>query len=232
MKKAAFFLHYKNGFFEKNNIEKLKILNPSWDIYPIGFDNENLLADSLLVNCNKYPKNNHVMRGNRFNRNVNINWTQGDLLIYESYLHKPKYDLYFYIEYDTVFNCSIDKFFDTKIYPSAVDIQYPINPNRNYVKIYKKYCNKITDTDMCWFGPTSCILLDNKTLQYIYTEITSNIDKYTDMYSEIRLGTLIKQISTPKMIRPDAKKYISWNPNHILINKNIPYFYHPIKHEI
>ena len=58
--KVILFSHH---YFDNYIIEKIKNiehLNPSWDVIPIGFKEHTLLSNSLIVNDDKYPKNDNI----------------------------------------------------------------------------------------------------------------------------------------------------------------------------
>ena len=61
MKKSLiiFSHHYINEkIFDRFN--KVKILNPDWDVVSIGFENYNLLPNSLIIKKDIYPSNKDI----------------------------------------------------------------------------------------------------------------------------------------------------------------------------
>jgi len=56
---SILFLHYSNDNITMQNYELLKKYNPTKNIYPIGFENHNLIDGSHVVSRKQsYPKNN------------------------------------------------------------------------------------------------------------------------------------------------------------------------------
>ena len=226
IKKAIFFLHYKNDDFTKENFNLLKKYNESWDIFPIGFSEHTLLENSLEADKDNYPKNSLNFRS--------LNGTQADLLIYEAYRLKPNYNKYFFLEYDTIFNTSIDSFFPN-IYKSecctpagSIDI-----PDTSWIHL-KRYLENnpehIKEGECSTSGVTTCIHFNVNILQKIFEEVVNNKKIYNEMFSELRLGSIIKKFTKPNKIREDINNYISWNVNNIKVDFNKKeYFYHPIR---
>jgi predicted small secreted protein len=96
------FLHYLNDDVTINHYELLKKYNPTKNIYPIGFENHNLIDGSHVVRKSElYPKNDII------NKNCKKEyWTEADLLIYDFYLKYPNLPTYLVMEWDTYCNCS------------------------------------------------------------------------------------------------------------------------------
>ena len=83
---------------------------------------------------------------------------------------------------------------------------------------------------MAGLGPTSCLLFNNQVLSSIVNRVTSNPRKYDNMFSELRLGTLIQQ-SGFKLNQVESET-VSWDINNINFDKNKYGYYHPIKNKI
>jgi hypothetical protein len=224
--------HYKDNFVYQN-FDLLKRLNPSWDVISIGFTEhkEDLIENSIVVDSSIYPTNEKVVEARP---RSNPNWTQADLFLYDIYHLFPKYDKYFLIEYDTIFNCAIEDFFskinDCDHFGSNVFNR--LTENWIFTKIYFKYNpNHLPLDKLGSIGQTTCVYLNNNLLKQVTSEIISNPNLYTNMDSELRLGTLIKKF-VPHLInsRNDIHKFISWDTNNITLDKTIDnFFYHPYK---
>lgn len=227
IKKAIFFLHYENNNFTQENFNLLKKYNEDWDIFSIGFKEYELLDYSLKAEKENYPKN--IITYNRA-----ADGMQADLLIYESYRLKPNYDKYFFLEYDTVFNTSIDSFFPD-IYKSecctTVGYLDSLDPNWDHLKRYlKNNPQHIKESECSISGVTTCMCFDSGVLRKISEEVINNKKKYKEMFSELRLGSIIKKFIKPNEIKEDIDNYISWTVDNIKLDFNKKeYFYHPIR---
>ena len=49
------------------------------------------------------------------------------------------------------------------------------------------------------------------------------------MFSELRMGTILKKYTTLKNIREDIFNYVSWTTDDITYDFEKPYFYHPAR---
>ena len=83
---------------------------------------------------------------------------------------------------------------------------------------------------MAGLGPTSCLLFNNQVLSAMVNRVTSEPRKYDNMFSELRLGTLVQQ-SGFKLNQVDGDT-VSWSKNLINFDKNKRGYYHPIKDSI
>jgi hypothetical protein len=105
------FLHYSNDNVTMQNYKLLKKYNPTKNIYPIGFENHNLIDGSHVVSRKQsYPKNDIL--NETCKREY---WSEADLLIYDFYLNYPNLPTYLVIEWDTYCNCSLESFYNNAL---------------------------------------------------------------------------------------------------------------------
>ena len=224
---AIFYTHHYQDDFVRDTFKNLQRLNPEWDIYSIGFEGNILLPDALLAKKDNYPTFAQQLITNP------VEWAQADLLFCEAYRHKPDYDYYFFIEYDTMFNVSVLDFFDIEgedflgcnINNSPGQDWFWVQLFEDFVEQYRDI--SIYDHDYADAGQTTCMSFNNKTLKNYRNELIKNKYLYENMFSELRLGTVLKKYTTLQNIRSDISNYISWNPDRITYNFKKPYFYHP-----
>ncbi|MBM4316280.1 MAG: hypothetical protein FJ116_02230 [Deltaproteobacteria bacterium] len=214
----------------KNKFELLKQLNKKCNVKAIGFkDNKDLLLGSIIVDTKKYPNNKNVSI--YFNKHVN--WTEADLFLYEAYFLYPNYKKYFLLEYDTIFNTSIEEFFPINKYNHfGSNIFNNVGMSWEFCRIYKEE-NKFSLglEELASIGQTSCIYINNNLLSKISKEIIEKKEIYESMFSELRLGTLVKKFNGYLIkSRGDIDEYISWTEDGICVDiKKEKYFYHPVK---
>ena len=226
-KKLVLFSHHYVDDIVIERFNNLKNLNPTWDIIPIGFEGYNLLDGSIILNNDKFPSNQELVY---FAPKYHVNWFDADLFLYEGYIQKPNYDEYFLYEYDTICNVSIESFFNTRLDFFGSTICNPGEESWEWIKLYRKhniYNEKFKNIYSC--GQTTCIYFKNHILKQCVEEVLKNNHLYNNMFSEIRCGTLVNQFTELKRGMDNINKFISWNVNDISVNKNIPYFYHPVK---
>jgi len=226
-KKLVLFSHHYVDDIVIERFNNLKNLNPTWDIIPIGFEGYNLLDGSIILNNDKFPSNQELVY---FAPKYHVNWFDADLFLYEGYIQKPNYDEYFLYEYDTICNVSIESFFNTRLDFFGSTICNPGEESWEWIKLYRKhniYNEKFKNIYSC--GQTTCIYFKNHILKQCVEEVLKNNHLYNNMFSEIRCGTLVNQFTELKRGMANIDKFISWNVNDISVNKNIPYFYHPVK---
>jgi len=226
-KKLVLFSHHYVDDIVIERFNNLKNLNPTWDIIPIGFEGYNLLDGSIILNNDKFPSNQELVY---FAPKYHVNWFDADLFLYEGYIQKPNYDEYFLYEYDTICNVSIESFFNTRLDFFGSNICNPGEESWEWIKLYRKhniYNEKFKNIYSC--GQTTCIYFKNHILKQCVEEVLKNNHLYNNMFSEIRCGTLVNQFTELKRGMANIDKFISWNVNDISVNKNIPYFYHPVK---
>jgi len=226
-KKLIIFSHH---YFNDEIIDRfynLKNLNPHWDIVSIGFEGYNLLKDSIYIKKDIYPSNKDIQY---YVQNKSLDWFDGDLCLYDVYTKLPEYDEYFLYEYDTICNVSIESFFDTSLDFFGSTICNPGREDWEWVKLYRQHNNHNVIFDKIYScGQTTTIYFKNHILKQCVDELNKNKHLYSNMFSEIRCGTLVNQFTTLKKGRDDISRYISWTANYITLEKNIPYFYHPVK---
>lgn len=218
--------HYRDGFVD-DNFKKLRQLNVEWDIYSIGFKGNTLLPGSLIANKDKYPTNARIKDA------LPIEWSEADLLFCEAYRHKPNYNYYFFIEYDTIFNVPVLDFFNIEG-EDFLGCNVDSNPGLDWIWIqnFERFIERhkdvaLYDDSYGSGGQTTCVSFNNIMLRYYRNELIKNKDYYESMFSELRLGTVLKKYTTLRNIRSDISNYISWNPDWITFNFKKPYFYHP-----
>jgi hypothetical protein len=225
-KKLILFSHHYADDFVKWNYENTKKLNSDWDVIPIGFPGYQLLPNSVVVDKSKYPTNFNVVRKHP---DKHVDWADPDLFIYDGYFQFPNYEMYFLLEYDTISNVSVDKFFDMSLDFFGNNLNHPAAEDWYWVELYRE-CNpySVNFKTLYGYGQSTCIFFKNEVLKKCYLEVTSNKHFYTDMLSEIRGGTLVKQFTELKKPREDIRDFIWWETNGLKFGQN-EYFYHPIK---
>ena len=226
-KKLILFSHHYVDDIIVERFDNLKNLNPSWNIIPIGFERYELLDGSIITNREKYPSNKDI---HYYVPNNHLDWFDGDLCLYDIYRHYNDYNEYFLYEYDTICNVSIESFFNTRLDFFGSTICNPGEESWEWIKLYRKhniYNEKFKNIYSC--GQTTCIYFKNHILKQCVEEVLKNNHLYNNMFSEIRCGTLVNQFTELKRGMDNIDKFISWNVNDISVNKNIPYFYHPVK---
>ena len=232
MKRLIIFSHHFVNEFVTENFNKLKNLNPDWDIISVGFPNYNLLSNSLIVNKYKYPTNHDLkFQADRdYTCERHIDWFDADLFLYETYFQFPNYDAYFLYEYDTISNVSIDDFFDTSLDFFGNDIWENVSESYYWLNLYRllNQYNSSLDNISTW-GQCTAIYVTNKILKNVVNEIINNKHLYCNMLSEIRGGTLIKKFTSLKRGKHNIREFISWEKSLINIDLSIPHFFHPVK---
>lgn len=227
MRKLILFSHYYVNNIIIERFKNLKRLNTDWDIKPIGFSGYNLLNDSIKIDRDRYPTNNNIQY---YVPENNIDWFNGDLCLYESYIKFPDYDEYFLYEYDTICNVSIENFFDTTVDFFGSTICNPATEEWEWVKLYRKHnTNNTYFKTLYSCGQTTCVYFKNKILRQCTEELFNNKHLYDNMFSEVRCGTIVNKFATLNKGRTDIDGFIGWTPIDIQIDLNQPYFYHPVK---
>lgn len=225
--KLALFSHHLVNDVIVERFNNLKKLNPNWDVRPVGFEGYDLLPNSIIVNKDKYPTNNLLKD---YSIQKSADWCDPDLYLYDAYIQYPQYDAYFLYEYDTICNVSIDEFFDTSLDFFGNNIVVPGEESWWWVEQYRKLNPHNSVFDKLYaYGQSTCIYMTNKILKHCVEEVIKNKHLYCEMLSEIRGGTLVKQVTDLKKGRHDISNYISWTPNEINVDLSKNYFYHPIK---
>lgn len=223
MKTCIIFSHHYVNSTVSYRFENLKKLNPDCDVVSVGLSGYHLLHKSVVINRDLWPKNQNM-------EVFSIDWSLGDLCIYQTYVEYPDYDMYFLVEYDTAFNVSIFDFF-TNIYTQDCGVNYGSNFNISEYMWYKNYNDKFAKIDkqhLSTTGPTTCLWFNTNLLSKIVKECFLNKGLYDNMFSELRLGTLIKKFTDIKQNRDDIDDYISFVPEAIT-EKHQNFFYHPRK---
>lgn len=225
---SILFLHYNTSDVTVNNYNRLKQYNPTKNIYPVGFNGCNLLDGSHEVTISpSYPSNTIL------NQKENIPyWTQADLLIYDFYINNPDLPIYFISEWDTYCNCSIEEFYGDVINTSSnfSHMTYVGDTLNNWY-----WYTELTDTqkqlpNIGGIGPTSGLFFTKSVLSSIVNKVLSSPKIYDNMFSELRLGTLLQQCGyTLQKPFVESEKFINWKYENIIFDKNFKGYYHPIK---
>lgn len=225
--KAIFFAHHNDEYFENTNLKIFKLLNPGWDVFSIGWEGCRLLPDSLVGKRSEYPCNiglSCVGHGPPM-----VDWYSFDLLLCEAYKHKPEYEGYFFVEFDTISNTSVDSFFDTSRPSFTTNIDYPMSKDWNFIQKYLEFDNAVDRVFGC-SGPTSCIYFQNSVLKKYREKMIENPNKiYNNMHGELRLGTVLGEMGVLNRSREDIKRYVSWDIKHLDLNYDKKFFFHPLK---
>lgn len=221
------FSHYYVDKKVINTFDNVKLLNPEWDIVPIGFENYELLENSLIIKKDEYPSNKDIQY---YDAKKRLEWYEGDLCLYDCYLKLPNYEEYFLYEYDTICNVSIRSFFNTNVDFFGNNIDNPIKENKEWVTLYRKHNSYNYYFDKFYScGQTTALYFKNKILKQCTEELIENKIFYDNMFSEVRCGTLVNKFTNLIQSRSNIKEYISWKIEDIILDFDVPYFYHPVK---
>jgi len=226
---AILFTHHNNEAVTVNNFNRVKQFNPTKNIYSVGFKNNNLLENSFIVDDEQeyLPKN--FIFGSEAKRKQ---WTQADLLIYDFIYHNNlPHDKYLIIEWDTYCNCSIEEFYGEALNKETFGhtVHNPVEEDWNW---YRDLTQE-QKNNLAFFGgytPTSGLLISKEILIKINQLILDNPRKYDNIFSELRLGSLIKiagySLNTPFK---NSENFMNWNDGKIIFDKTKNGYYHPIK---
>jgi hypothetical protein len=231
MTTAIIFTHHKVDDVVLNNYNRIKQFNPDKQIYTVGFKNMDLLPNSFIVDDSQeyLPKNIKAIRPDQPNF---IYWTQADLLIYDFAHHNELiYDRYLLLEWDTWCNCSIEEFYGDSLKKETFGhtMHYPSEDKWVwYEMLTEEQKNKFLIFG--GYTPTSGLLFSKDLLIKMNEHIIKYPRRYDDVFSELRLGSIIKSLKgyldTPFH---DAHTYMNWKSDLILFDKNKKGYYHPIK---
>jgi len=208
---------------------RLKYYNPKATIYPVGLPGYELLDGSAFIDRDLWP-NNDKMHLN-MEQHFCADWSLGDLHIYQAYLDNPDYDYYFLVEYDTAFNTPILDFFDItskQCGGNSVDANIT---SWIWHQVYKSQTfnvKELTSKELGNSGVTTCLWFSNSILSLIVKECLDNKDRYNNMFSELRLGSLIKKYATLNLSKQNISEFISYS-NDKLNWSHEKFFYHPCK---
>jgi len=221
------FLHYENNDVTINHYELLKKYNPTKNIYPIGFENHNLIDGSHVVRKSKlYPKNDII------NKNCKKEyWSEADLLIYDFYLKYPNLPTYLVMEWDTYCNCPLEQFYGDALNMNYFSHCIVRKENlKNWCWYIQLSSSKKLIPNIGGIGPTSGLFFTRYVLSSIVNRILSSPRTYDNMFSELRLGTLLQQ-SGYTLNKPflNSESYINCKIDDITFDPSKPGYYHPIK---
>lgn len=224
---SIIFLHYNCSDVTLENFKRIKKYNPTKNIYTVGFDGCELIDGSHVVKKSKniYPTNNIFLNKND---NVPLEWYEADILIYDFYRFYPNLPVYFIIEWDTYCNCSLEEFYGDKLYLSNFGHLTVTSENLEKWYWYTQLNEEQKKMDKIGgLGPTSCLLFNNKVLSSMTNKVISDPRQYDNMFSEMRLGTLVQQSGyTLNQINSDT---VNWKDSLITFDENIKAYYHPFK---
>ena len=221
------FLHYQNDDITIKHYELLKKYNPTKNIYPIGFENHNLIDGSHVVRKKEsYPKNDILNKTCKREY-----WSEADLLIYDFYLNYPNLPVYFIIEWDTYCNCSLENFYGNSLNMNHFShIIHKEESLKDWIWYKKLTKNQKLIYNIGGITPTSGMLFTKSVLSSMVNLMINNPKQYNNMFSELRLGTLLQQ-SGYILTKPffNSESYINWNIDSITFDPLKPGYYHPIK---
>lgn len=224
---SILFLHYNRSNVTLQNFERVKKYNPTKNIYPIGFSGCDLIEGSHVVNksVDIYPTNNAFLNKDE---NRSVEWYEADILIYDFYRFHPNLPVYFIVEWDTYCNCSLEEFYGDKLYLNNFGHSVRTGGKLEDWYWYKQLTDEQkTMKDIGGIGPTSCLLFTNKLLSLMVDRITSNPRQYDNMFSELRMGTLVQQ--SGYILNEINNENITWNESLLNVDKNVKGYYHPVK---
>lgn len=220
-------MHHKTCEVTLNNLSLLKKNNPNKKIVTAGFSNFQLIENSHVVYKNNliYPNNNRMINNN----NGWDCWSEADILIYDCYLTYPNYSHYIITEWDAYCNCSAEVFYGDLLYSDVLSHGVVTSDN------IRDWCwyDYLTDEqkklpNLGGIGPV-LFLFSNRVLKSITDKMLKNPRVYDNMFSELRIGTLIQQCDYKLKKFSDDDKFVSWKYEYIRFDPNIPGWYHPIK---
>jgi hypothetical protein len=223
---SIIFLHFNRSDVTLHNFELIKKYNPTKNIYPVGFSGCDLIDGSHVVNKSKllYPTNQIFEQIDE----TPIEWYEADILIYDFYKSHSNLPVYFILEWDTYCNCSLEEFYGDKL--NLSNFGHSIRTGEKLEDWY--WYKQLTDEqktmrDIGGIGPTSCLLFTNKLLSLMVDRITSNPRQYDNMFSELRMGTLVQQ--SGYILNEINNENITWNDSLLNVDKNVKGYYHPVK---
>lgn len=224
---SILFLHYSVDDVTIQNYELIKKYNPDKNIYTIGFGNHNLIDGSHIVSRKEsYPKNDilNITCKNQY-------WSEADLLIYDFYLNYPNLPTYFVIEWDTYCNCSLERFYGNALTMTNFShMTYPSETLNDWYWYTLLSPSQKLIPNIGGIGPTSGLFFTKSVLSSIVNLMINNPRQYDNMFSEMRLGTLLQQ-SGHTLNKPfnTSESYINWKYDNITFNPLNLGYYHPIK---
>jgi hypothetical protein len=221
------FLHYTNDDVTLRNYETIKKYNPDKIIFPIGFENHNLIEGSHIVSRKEsYPNNNILNKTCKKEY-----WSEADLLIYDFYINNPNLPTYLVIEWDTYCNCSLENFYGNALIMSNFShVTYPKEMLNNWYWYTQLSESQKSISNIGGIGPTSGLFFTRLVLSSMVNRMLSSPRTYDNMFSELRLGTLLQQ-SGYTLNKPflNSESYINWNIDNITFDSSKPGYYHPVK---
>jgi hypothetical protein len=219
------FLHHNKSDVTIHNLNLIKKHNPTKNIYTVGFEGNDLIEGSHIVKNSKdlYPSNDLLFNQMDYKT---IEWYEADILIYDFFKSHSNLPVYFIIEWDTYCNCSLEEFYGDKLKLSNFSNSNLLGEKLERWTWYKQLTDKQKTMDnLAGMNPTTCMLFTNKLLSSMVNKVTSNPRKYDNMFSELRLGTLVQQ--SGYTLNEISEEKISCVEHDINIDKRG--YYHPVK---
>ena len=152
-------------------------------------------------------------------------------MIYDFYLNYPNLPVYFIIEWDTYCNCSLENFYGNSLNMNHFShIIHKEESLKDWIWYKKLTKNQKLISNIGGITPTSGMLFTKSVLSSMVNLMINNPKQYNNMFSELRLGTLLQQ-SGYILTKPffNSESYINWNIDSITFDPLKPGYYHPIK---
>lgn len=223
------FTHHKNDDATLYNFNRLKQFNPDKTVYPVGFKGADLLPNSFVVDDSQQylPKNTGRPEEPKF-----VYWTQADLLIYDFVYHNELiHDKYLIFEWDTYCNCSIEEFYGEALNKNtfAHTVHNPVFERWTWYEQLSAEQRSKFDA-LGGYTPMSGLLFSKELLLKMKQHILDNPRRYDNVFSELRIASIAKTLGAYLDIPfPNAEKFMNWEPQLIIFDKNKAGYYHPIK---
>jgi len=186
------FLHHNTTDVTINNFNLISKYNPTKNIYPVGFAGNDLIDRSHIVKRSKdiWPSNEFLYKKIK---NKPLDWCEVDILIYDFFIHYPRLPIYFVLEWDTYCNCSLEEFYGNNLKLSNFANRIVTNEKLDDWVWYQHLSNdqkKINNIGGMY--PTTCMMFSNKLLTSMVNNVRLTPRIYDNMFSELRLGTLVQ----------------------------------------
>ena len=230
---AIVFTHFNTSKVTLHHFNSLKRYNPSKKIFPVGFANHKLLESSHFVkDFFRYPVNDQLdNQVKKLVTNPSKYWSISDFLIYDFFLNFSQFDAYFFVEWDTFCNCSIEDFYGADLERDCFSPRtVPYQNLKSWM--WFDYLSQ-EQKEMPGLGgatPITCMYFKNSVLQKMTSLLLENPRKYDNMISEMRVGSLIQQagyeLFSCRGLTVNFKESKTFK---VYIENNVRGFYHPVK---